>query len=63
MRAHICSTQTTGAYSWAIDHHSNPRRNTMIVEAQVTINGSKAAIWDAITKKTACISGLDPLEE
>jgi hypothetical protein len=40
MRAHICSTQITEAHSWAIDHHSNPRRNTMIVEAQVTINGS-----------------------
>ena len=34
---------------WAIDHHSNPRRHTLIVEAQLTINGSKAAIWAAIT--------------
>jgi hypothetical protein len=34
---------------WAIDHQPNPKTNTMIVEAQVTINGSKAAIWAAIT--------------
>lgn len=29
---------------WDVDHHSNSRRNTMLVEAQVTINGSKSAI-------------------
>src|SRR6266436_2232415 len=51
--------------SWAIDHHSNPRRNTMIVEAQVTINGSKAAIWAAITNienASETISGILNIE-
>src|SRR5438094_6428547 len=51
--------------SWAIDHHSNPRRNTMIVEAQVTINGSKAAIWAAITNienASETISGIEKIE-
>lgn len=40
-----------GAAGKAVVGHarSNPRRYTMIVEAQVTINGSKAAIWAAIT--------------
>ena len=50
---------------WAIDHHSNPRRNTMIVEAQVTINGSKAAIWAAITNienASETISGIENIE-
>src|SRR5438552_10687075 len=51
--------------AWAIDHHSNPRRNTMIVEAQVTINGSKAAIWAAITNienASETISGIENIE-
>lgn len=50
---------------WTIDHHSNPRRNTMIVEAQVTINGSKAAIWAAITNienASETISGIENIE-
>src|SRR5206468_7266412 len=50
---------------WAIDHHSNPRRNTMIVEAQVTINGSKAAIWAAITNienASETMSGIENIE-
>src|SRR5882672_8936620 len=48
-----------------MDHHSNPRRNTMIVEAQVTINGSKAAIWAAITNienASETISGIENIE-
>src|SRR5213594_1827611 len=47
------------------DNHSNPRRNTMIVEAQVTINGSKAAIWAAITNienASETISGIENIE-
>src|SRR5437588_3765658 len=50
---------------WAMDHHSNPRRNTMTVEAQVTINGSKAAIWAAITdieNASETISGIKKIE-
>src|SRR5437588_560073 len=50
---------------WAMDHHSNPRRNTMTVEAQVTINGSKAAIWAAITdieNASETISGIKEIE-
>jgi hypothetical protein len=46
-------------------HHSNPRRHTMIVEAQVTINGSKAAIWAAITNienASQTISGIENIE-
>jgi Polyketide cyclase / dehydrase and lipid transport len=41
------------------------RRNTMIVEAQVTINGSKAAIWAAITNiehASETISGIEKIE-
>jgi hypothetical protein len=37
----------------------------MIVEAQVTINGSKAAIWAAITKienASETISGIENIE-
>src|SRR5215211_33416 len=52
-------------HSWAIDHHSNPRRNTMLVEAQVTVNGSKAAIWAAITNienASEIISGIENIE-
>src|SRR5258705_13174185 len=40
-------------------------RNTMIVPAQVTINGSKTAIWSAITdieNATAIISGIEKIE-
>jgi hypothetical protein len=50
---------------WAVDHHLNPRRNTMIVEAQVTIDGSKAAIWAAITNienASETISGIEKIE-
>src|SRR5882672_3183164 len=50
---------------WAKDHHSNPRRNTMLVEAQVTINGSKAAIWAAITNianASETIRGIENIE-
>jgi hypothetical protein len=50
---------------WAIDHHSNPGRNTLIVEAQVTINGSKAAIWAAIANiedASETISGIENIE-
>src|SRR5262249_7468100 len=46
----------------AIDH---PRRHTMIVEAQVTINGSKAAIWAAITNienASETMSGIENIE-
>src|SRR5580692_9900275 len=44
---------------------SKPMRNTMIVEAQVTINGSKAAIWAAITNienASETISGIEKIE-
>jgi hypothetical protein len=50
---------------WAIDHHSNPRRNTMLVEAQVNIDGSKAAIWTAITNiedASKFMSGIEKIE-
>jgi uncharacterized membrane protein len=50
---------------YTIDHHSNPRRNTMIVEAQVNINGSKAAIWAAITNienASKTMSGIENIE-
>jgi hypothetical protein len=43
----------------------DPRRNTVIVEAQVTINGSKAAIWAAITNienASETISGIENIE-
>src|SRR5262245_59646644 len=43
----------------------NPRRNAMLVEVQVTINGSKAAIWAAITnieKASEVISGIENIE-
>jgi hypothetical protein len=48
-----------------MDHYSNPGRNTMIVEARVTINGSKAAIWAAITdieNASQTISGIEKIE-
>ena len=48
-----------------MDQDSNPGRNTMIVEAQVTINGSKAAIWAAITNienASETISGIENIE-
>src|SRR6266478_4993619 len=41
------------------------RGNTMIVEARVTINGSKAAIWAAITNienASETISGIEKIE-
>jgi hypothetical protein len=40
-------------------------RNTMLVEAQVTINGSKAAIWAAMTNienASEIISGIENIE-
>ena len=48
-----------------MDHHLNPRGNTVIVEAQVTINGSKAAIWAAITdieNAAETMSGIEKIE-
>src|SRR5580765_2266665 len=48
-----------------MDHHSNARRSTVIVEAQVTINGSKAAIWAAITNienASKTLSGIEKIE-
>jgi hypothetical protein len=48
-----------------LDHHSTPRRNAVIVEAQVTINGSKAAIWAAITdieNASKTIRGIEKIE-
>jgi hypothetical protein len=50
---------------WAMEHHSNPGRNTMLVEAQVTINGSQAAVWAAITdieNAAETISGIENIE-
>jgi hypothetical protein len=41
------------------------QKNTMIVEAQVTIEGSKAAIWAAITNienASEIISGIEEIE-
>jgi len=49
----------------AMDHQSNPRRNIMIVETQVTIDGSRAAIWAAITNienASETISGIEKIE-
>jgi hypothetical protein len=48
-----------------MDHHSNPRRHTMIVDAQVTIDGSRAATWAAITdieNASETISGIEKIE-
>src|SRR5215510_14739477 len=48
-----------------IDHHENHRRNTMFVEAQVTINRSKAAVWSAITDiehAAEIMSGIEKIE-
>src|SRR5262245_30746324 len=48
-----------------INRYSHYRRNTMFVEAQVTINGSKAAIWKAITdieNASEAISGIENIE-
>jgi hypothetical protein len=42
-----------------------PRRNPMIVEARVTINGSRAAVWAAIANienASAIISGIENIE-
>src|SRR5262245_35672876 len=50
---------------WAIGHHSSARMHTMLVEAQVTINASKAAIWAAITNiehASEIISGIEKIE-
>jgi hypothetical protein len=46
-------------------HHPNSRRNTLIVEAQVTIHGSKAAVWATITNienSSKTISGIESVE-
>jgi hypothetical protein len=46
-------------------HHSNLERNTVIVEAQVAINGSKAAVWAAITNienAAEIIRGIEKIE-
>src|SRR5262249_2935687 len=48
-----------------MDHHASPRRNTMLVEAQVTINGSKEAVWAAITNienASETIRGIENIE-
>src|SRR5262245_13306025 len=48
-----------GSYHW------RDRRNAMIVEAHVTINGSKAAIWAAVTNienASELISGIEDIE-
>jgi hypothetical protein len=48
-----------------LDHHSSPKENTVVVEAQVTISGSKAAIWAAITdiaNASETISGIERIE-
>ena len=49
----------------SIDNYSNPRRNTVIVEVQVTIDGPKAAVWAAITNienASETISGIENIE-
>src|SRR5580765_7874652 len=46
-------------------HPTETGRTTMIVEARVTINGSKAAIWAAITNienASEIISGIEKIE-
>jgi len=51
--------------SLSIDHHPNLGRNPMIVEAQVTIHGSKAAVWAAITHiehAAEIIRGIERIE-
>ena len=48
-----------------MNHHSSPRTNTMLVEVQVTINGSKAAVWAAITdieNAVDMIRGIEKIE-
>jgi len=48
-----------------IEQHPEPRKNTMLVEARVTINGSRAAIWAAITNienAAETISGIKNIE-
>jgi hypothetical protein len=48
-----------------MDPHSNHGRNTMLVEVQVTINGSRAAIWAAMTdveNASETISGIENIE-
>src|SRR5262249_33006097 len=45
--------------------HSDPRRNAMLVEVQVTINASKEAVWAAITNienASETISGIEKIE-
>src|SRR5690349_3854396 len=47
------------------DYQSNPGGNAMLVEAQVTINGSKAAVWAAITdieNASEIVSGILKIE-
>jgi hypothetical protein len=48
-----------------MDHGKSPRNNNMLVEAQVTINASKLAIWAAITNiemAAEIISGIETIE-
>jgi hypothetical protein len=48
-----------------MDHHSNPEGTPMIVEAQVAIDGSRAAVWAAITdieNAAETISGIENIE-
>jgi hypothetical protein len=48
-----------------MDRHSNPRMHPMIVEAHVTINGSREAIWAAITNienASEIVSGIKKIE-
>ncbi len=50
---------------WAVENSSEPRRITMIVEVQVIINGSKEAIWAAITNienAADIVSGIMKIE-
>jgi len=52
-------------FPWAIERHLEPGKKTMIVEARVTINGSRAAIWAAITNiedAAETISGIKSIE-
>src|SRR5262245_30812538 len=51
--------------SWAMDQDLSSRKNTMLVEAQITINGSKSAIWAAITdieNASEIMSGIEKIE-
>jgi uncharacterized protein YndB with AHSA1/START domain len=48
-----------------MDHHSNPEGTPMNVEAQVVIDGARAAVWAAITdieNAAETISGIENIE-